>query len=299
MTAQLQITGGRHGSLVIPIQPGQLLRIGRTRWADVCLALDPALAPVHFAVEFTGRELRVTDLSDGSGLRGPDGPFHQATLLAGARFQAGQTEFVVELPDDCLVTGVPADASGAIKPDQIWEWRSIPFSKPANRFLGSAGSPREMINSLLATALFADAWLMMTHKIGAIPLVKWLAAEIAGALGTRMPAEDAHHFEAVRQWAQNPGPETLDVVRGEIPEELDSPGAWIAQAVAWTAPNLLPDSLGKVATPPGLCPRACANAVTFLAMATQASLGETQSRFVDAAEQHFCVFGPKSEPAVS
>lgn len=298
MTAQLRITGGRHGSLVIPIQPGQVLRIGRTQWADVCLARDPALAPVHFAVEFTGRELRVTDLSDGTGLRGPEGPFHQGTLFPGARFQAGQTEFLVELPDECLVSGVSADGPGAINPEQIWEWRSIPFSKQSNKFLGTAGSPREMINSLLAAGLFADAWLMMTHRIGPIPLVKWLAGEIAVALGTCMPAEDAHHFESVRQWVQDPGPETLDLVRGEIPEELDSPGAWMAQAIAWTAPNLLPDSLGKVATPPGLCPRACANAVTFLAIVTQASPGETQSRFVDAAEQHFRLFGSKAEPAV-
>lgn len=292
MTAHLRITAGPHDSQVIPIQLGQVLRVGRTQWADVCLARDSVLLPVHFSVEFTGLDLLVTDLSGGGGLRGSDGPFREGRLCQGTRFQAGQSEFLVELAGDSSATGVPAGPSESIRSEPAWQWRSIPFSKQAGKMLGPTGSPSELLNVLLAAGLYVDAWLMVSHRIGAIPLVKWLADELVNALGSRLTPEDAPRFAAVRQWAQNPGSEAMEAVRGQIPDELDSPGAWIAQAVAWTTPNLLPDSVGQVPTPPGLCPRGCAIAVTFLAMTSpQGSAAEYQARFLHAADRHFQVTG--------
>ncbi|MFM8220647.1 MAG: DUF6931 family protein, partial [Planctomycetaceae bacterium] len=71
-------------------------------------------------------------------------------------------------------------------------------------------------------------------------------------------------------------------------EELETPGAWILQAVGWTAPNLVADEVGQVPVPPGLFSRACACAVSYLAIGPPASpLHDCQARLLQLAAGKF------------
>lgn len=287
MTACLQITTGRHRSQIIPLREGQVLRIGRTQWSDVCLPGDPELSPVHFSVEFTGRELIVRDLSQGVGVVGPDGPIRLARLINGACLKAGQTEFEVQIsqPLDAAIASPTTDRAESIAP---WNWKAIPLSKPAAQLLSQVETPAELLSKLQAAGLYADAWHVLTNRVGAARVVGWLAAELDRNMSSQKSVEDTRCLDAVRRWVVKPTAESIGFVQQQIPDELNSPGAWIAQAVCWTAPNQIPDDIGQVPTPPALCGRGCACTVTFFALlSAQPNVSACQLEWIEAADLQF------------
>jgi len=297
MKAKLTLIDGPHRSTVIRIGRGQVQRIGRTRWADVSLSADSQLAPVHFSAEYDGKVLIITDLSGGLGLQGPDGALHSGRLTSGTRFRAGQSEFLVELPT--ASPGSPTDpaSGGSSAGDPPWNWRKLSWSKPAVAIADSATAPGELLALLMDGEFYSDAWLLVGQRAGPTRLVAWLANQILRDLESRMVPDDRPRFSAIQHWAEDPTPERFTEVLRQIPEELESPGAWLAQGVGWTASNLLPDDIGQVPMPPHLLGRACACAVTFLAIGPPPSpVGESQRRLLNDADRQFVVTDFANQP---
>jgi len=295
MKARLLVTDGPHRAHIIRIGRGQVLRIGRTRWADDSLPADTRLSSVHFSAEFDGAALLITDLSDGEGLQCPEGVVHSARLPSGTRFRAGQSEFLVELPSDPhgSSSGPAAPGGSGSSSEPPWNWREIPWSKSAGPIAAAATGPAGLLTSLIDARLYSDAWLLVGMRAGATQLVGWLAGEIFRKLEPGISQEERARFAAVQRWTEEATPQRLTEVVRHIPEELETPGAWIVQAVGWTAPNLVADEVGQVPVPPGLFSRACACAVSFLAIGPPVSpLHDCQARLLQLAAGRFGLTEP-------
>lgn len=99
MRAYLEVIHGRYGGTSICLEPGEMCRVGRTGQADLFLADDPLLSPVHFAVACAADMCSLYDLNSANGVLVNEQRVASATLRHGDRIFAGITEFDVYLED--------------------------------------------------------------------------------------------------------------------------------------------------------------------------------------------------------
>jgi hypothetical protein len=113
MRVVLQVSDGPDAGKTIEMRPGRIAQVGRSSWADLPVAGDPALADIHFLLECGTSSCRLRDLNS------PGGTFHngrrvsQAALGDGDVIRAGQTSFVVQLGAAAVGARAPAPMTTA------------------------------------------------------------------------------------------------------------------------------------------------------------------------------------------
>src|SRR5436305_923781 len=96
MAVILQVTGGPGFGRKTFLRAGQVVRVGRTEWADFNIPQDGTLAPVHFAIEFSANVCRIRDLGGGGTLVNGQ-PVAESIVGHGDRITAGATTFSVQI----------------------------------------------------------------------------------------------------------------------------------------------------------------------------------------------------------
>ncbi len=119
MQAALEVTAGPHAGRKIVLTPGVPVRIGRTAKSDYVVAEDTFLSSAHFAVEWSGDNCVVRDLTSSNGTflngtRVSEGPVREGDTIT-----AGQSSFALRL--DALGGGPAHDP--AVPLDQTRHFR--------------------------------------------------------------------------------------------------------------------------------------------------------------------------------
>lgn len=104
--AIIQVESGLKEGHRFVLSHGQLLKFGRTEWADAVFNSDASMSGVHFSVEFQGDACIVADLDSKHGTFVNGQPISRVIAHTGDRIRAGKTTFRVELE------GVPAAGRG-------------------------------------------------------------------------------------------------------------------------------------------------------------------------------------------
>lgn len=91
----LRVESGADAGKSVRLLPGVKVCVGRTGRADFVLAGDPFLSSVHMELLSDGHRCALRDLDSSNGTVFGGKRVKQATLVAGDRFTAGQTQFVL------------------------------------------------------------------------------------------------------------------------------------------------------------------------------------------------------------
>jgi hypothetical protein len=121
------------------LEPGHLLRVGRTNRADFMVPHDEHMSGAHFALTWDGATCRLKDLGSATGTLVGGARVEEAALAHGDWIRAGQTDFLVHYEDN---TPPPQDA-----PDQADEARR---DRAASALVGYA--EKERLYALLDAA---------------------------------------------------------------------------------------------------------------------------------------------------
>lgn len=100
MRAILEVHTGVLAGNKIHLDPGRLLRIGRSRRADLALPDDAHMSGSHFVVECDATSCRLRDLKSSNGTLLNGKKVDAAVLQDGDRITAGHTDFVVRIVPD-------------------------------------------------------------------------------------------------------------------------------------------------------------------------------------------------------
>ena len=66
MRCELRVTSGPYQGRRLWLRDGQTIQVGRTEYADLCIADDPLMSRVHFALDSDGGMVRLRDLGSRS-----------------------------------------------------------------------------------------------------------------------------------------------------------------------------------------------------------------------------------------
>ena len=117
MPVFLEVRSGPQKGSRIRLDPGRLLRVGRTSRADLSLADDTHMSGVHFSLGCEGNGCRLTDLNSRNGTLVNGQTVNTAVLGAGDTIVAGETTFVVVVEaEQALAAGAAAVAGPAPSP---------------------------------------------------------------------------------------------------------------------------------------------------------------------------------------
>lgn len=191
MQLVLQIDSGPRMGEQVPLAAGTVLRVGRTRRADLALSEDTFLSGVHFQLEAeqAGCVLRDLNSSNGTTLRGRQ--VAAQFLQPGDVFTAGQTQFRL-LSTQAASLGEPEAAEDSAATDAVEALQPLSRDhllqtlrgdqQPLYAVLDAARDPR--ILALLQEHKLQYAWLfgqgtppeLMTFAPYLVPLPKGCAA---------------------------------------------------------------------------------------------------------------------------
>ncbi|MCH8923564.1 MAG: FHA domain-containing protein [Planctomycetes bacterium] len=97
MIVTLTIQNDYHASRKIVVRADQIMKVGRTEWADAAIAGDGHMSSVHFEVQCESDTCRIRDLDSANGTFVNGEPIIEVELTDGDQVLAGQTKFVVRI----------------------------------------------------------------------------------------------------------------------------------------------------------------------------------------------------------
>jgi len=103
----LEIRSGPNAGAKIPLNPGQLLRIGRHPQADHCISGDKRMSGLHFAIEYGEKGCRVLDLESSNGTFLNGARVKESVLANGDEIRAGGSTFAVCILPDAKAESLP------------------------------------------------------------------------------------------------------------------------------------------------------------------------------------------------
>ena len=127
MTALLKAESGPASGHEVVINPGEQVRVGRTRAADFVVTGDPRISGIHFAAYLDANgTLRVRDLGSTNGLYKNGLSVVESEIGSEDRLQAGTTIFVVQ-----FMRSEPSGDPDPVGPsNSFWDESSAPPNGP-------------------------------------------------------------------------------------------------------------------------------------------------------------------------
>jgi len=265
MEVILQVIGGPAAGMRIVVRPGQVVQVGRTKWADYSLPDDGEMADVHFMVEFDRQECRIRDLNTGSGTAVNGNKVAGARRLhTGDEVTAGRTTFSVLVEGEPAPGGEPADATTQETPATATEpkadtpvlqtaadyCRDLEIEEEAQQLLNDTLTPAEFLDLLTEHELFPDAIRFLAFWLPKPGAVAWACQCVREVLGGQLKPKDNEAIESAQQWVRDPTEENR-YAAGAIAETtgFSGPPSWVAVAAFWSGGSLAPADLPPV--PPG------------------------------------------------
>jgi hypothetical protein len=202
------------GERQIVVRMGQVLRVGRTEWADFCVAGDDLMGDVHFEIQCDETSCRVRDLGSGRDTLLNDEVITEATVRSGDRVLAGKTSFVIEIESG--PGGAEAGEGDAAAESPVEQQRAAGFTHVAAAtvrevcdrldfcdetlcLLDDNTSPKEFVERLVGAERFADAIRFLAHAMPKREAVWWAARCVDDVL-IENRTTDVAALEAARRW---------------------------------------------------------------------------------------------------
>jgi hypothetical protein len=285
MAVILHVTEGPAVGRKTFLRLGQVMRIGRTEWADFNVPQDAAMAPIHFSVEYDTHVCRLRDLQSGAGTLVNGKPVGEAVLNHGDHITAGATTFHVHIegapPAAAAAVGGVAGAAVAaaatrngdsgfkhVEPPMAAEvCKLFDLDDPAKAVLDDKQSTRQFFTLLVKQQLYPDAVRFLAHALPKREALWWATRCVRAALGGSEPSRaDRNALEAAERWVSDPDEKN----RRAAQSPADATGyetacGWLAAGAFWSGGSIAPPDMPDVAPKETLTPQAAVVAINLTA----------------------------------
>lgn len=254
-------TGGKNRQAVI--RAGQVLRVGRTEWADFCVPHDEQLADVHFSIACDASGCRVADLGTGQFTLLNDQEIDEAVAFHGDRITAGQTVFSLTMRDDSgqEMRNVAASASDEVAAggDSGYEHVAastaaeicelVDFDPAVLALAGEGANPKAFLAALVENDLYADAVRLLAYALPKRESVFWAVRCVEDVL-VEQQAADVAALSAARAWVREDNEENRRAAgEAAAATQLNTAAGMTAQSAFWSGGSIAPADVPDV--PPG------------------------------------------------
>lgn len=124
MNVFIEIVSGPEKGRTLQLSDNQLLRVGRSKKADVVLSLDKSISNLHFSLECAGQACHIKDLNSRNGTFLNGRRMTEALLKTGDEIRAGHTTCVVSIHEASL-SASSAGRTGASVEQSIGSGQTI------------------------------------------------------------------------------------------------------------------------------------------------------------------------------
>ena len=271
------------------VRQGQIVRVGRTEWADYSLPADEELSEIHFELDFAAEGCCLR--SQGGAVTKVNGePATEVWLREGDQVTAGQTTFTVHMPqgmpqsdldeaDGSTGDEAASDAAAEEKsPETAADYcQRIKLSDDAGALLTDELLPPEYLQALTDAEKFPDALKFLAVWLPKPEAVRWACGCVGDLLGDQFGDKDTAAIEAAEAWAAEPEEKQRRAAEAAAKAcDQKGPAYWLAQAAFWSGGSLTPPDMAEVPPEEGLTARGIAAA---LVMAATADPSQTKQRY--------------------
>jgi predicted component of type VI protein secretion system len=294
MAVILQVTEGPAVGRRTFLRIGQIMRIGRTEWADFNVPQDAAMAPIHFSVEYDTHVCRLRDLQSGAGTLVNGKPVGEAVLNHGDHISAGATTFRVHIEGAVPVAAAAtaAIAVAARKGDSGFKHvepltaaevcQLFELDDPAKGLLDDKQSTRQFYTLLVKEKLYPDAVRLLAHALPKREAIWWTARCVRAALGDTEPSRtDRNALEAAERWVVEPDEKNRRAAQPAAEAtNYETACGWLAAGAFWSGGSMAPPDMPDVPPKETLTPQAAVVAISLTATADPKRAPELYAEFV-------------------
>ncbi|HEY2146570.1 MAG TPA: FHA domain-containing protein [Pirellulales bacterium] len=308
----MQVTAGPGFGRKTFLRAGQVVRVGRTEWADFNIPQDGTLAPVHFSLEYQANICRLRDLVGGGTLLNGQ-PVAESIVAHGDRITAGATTFSVHIegnaaaaapapspPFDKLTASGPSPPRGEGEPAAAPPTRQqssgfvlVPtplastvceqfeLDDEAKPLLEPQMTVREFYQLLGKRQLFADAERLLSHALPKREAVWWSAQCIRATYGDQLPPADRAALTVAEEWAAEPTESNRRRAEGAAEQtKHETAAGWAAAAAFFSGGSIAPPDMPEVPPKETLTAQAVVVAITLSAAADPKKTPARHAEFV-------------------
>lgn len=272
-TLTLQKPGG--GVRRIDLRNGQRAEFGRTEWADICIADDPAMAEVHFAIDNrpSGCWLQPLVADRDTLVNGEKSG--EVQLHTGDRITAGKTTFVVAIEGEAAPAGanviVAAGATAAVaaKPAATDFAAVCKYLDLADALPIAEADPTQsrdaFLQAVIAAGLHPSAARLYAHWLPKRAAVWWGCLCVREGCGEKLPPPQESAWQAAKRWVEKTDePARRGAEKSWTGAGHSGPGGMLASAAFFSGDSIAPaDSPAPVPPDPRLLGHAVKTALLF------------------------------------
>ncbi len=282
MAVILQVTGGPAIGRKTFLRAGQVLRVGRTEWAEFNIPQDGAMAPVHFSLEFDSHVCRIRDLHGGAGTLVNGQPMAEGVVGHGDRITAGATTFSVHIDGHAPVAHAPSMAAAAATAP-VTATKSSGFltvttplaaivcglyelDDELKPLLEPQHTVRQFYSVLTKGPKPLEAIRLLAHALPKRQAVWWACQCIRSTLGDKISPRDRAALGAAESWVErNSEDDRRSAQAAADATGYESGAGWAAGGAFWSGGSIAPPGLPEVPPKEALTAQAVVVAISLLA----------------------------------
>jgi hypothetical protein len=243
----------------VQLRTGQVLKVGKSGWADFSISGDSLLEDEHFEVlcAADGCHVRVLGPTAAVFINGQATP--RGTVFDGDEIRAGKTKFqiivqggparpiadqpatepVMEAPTGSTIAAAVATGA-ALSLAGICAY--LDFGADVKALANATQSADVLIDKLTAEEKFQDAIKLRAYLLEKRQAVWWGCYCCREELGGQLPSEQTEAVDAAALWVEDPSEAHRRAAETKAAElNYSGPGATLGLSAFWSSGSLAPD----------------------------------------------------------
>ena len=246
--------GGR--SRRVQLRSDQVLKVGRSGWADFSVPDDPELLDEHFEVRCAPEGCVVRSLSTDAATHINGEAITSSLAYDGDEIQAGATKFRLavqggpmrDTPDEPEAETTDDEGAAAAAPvaaaalGLVGVCAYLEFADDVQQLAETADTPESLIDELTAQEKFQDALRLRAYTLEKRQAVWWGCYCLNEELDEPLPADQTAAADAAADWVKEPEESQRRAAESKAADaQFAGPGATIALSAFWSEGSLAPE----------------------------------------------------------
>jgi hypothetical protein len=248
----------------VQLRSGQILKVGRSGWADFSIDNDSSMKEEHFEIHCSPDGCRVRSLGPDASILINGEPVSSGIAFDGDEIHAGSTRFrliiqggpVRQVPEEAApaaeeaqpeISPQVAAATAAAALGLAGLCGYLDFSDDVKLMAESSKTADELIGKLTAEEKFMDALRLRAYSLEKRKAVWWGCYCCRKELDSGLPVEQSAAVDAAGDWAEDPCESKRRTAESKAAAaNYSGPGATLALSAFWSEGSLAPEGSPEV-----------------------------------------------------
>jgi len=261
MLVVLRIISSAGPARHVQIRSDQVLRVGRSGWADLTVPGDARLLDIHFSVRCESRGCIVESLESSGPTLVNGEPVTQSVVYNGDVIEAGSTKFQVSIeggpprpsdiepPPEAVDSPAVVAAATTAAMGLVGICVYLELSEDIQPLASAAADGDELIEQLTEQKKFQDAIRLRSHLLEKRQAVWWGCVCLREDVSAELPEDQLASISAAELWVKDPSEShrrSSEKAAADI--KYAGPGGTLALSAFWSDGSLAPE--GSEDVPP-------------------------------------------------